>query len=58
MQQAANGCTQRNRVSEDHSASSSEQNGTELTSDISAVNGAPYGEISPKIIDKTNQDIV
>ncbi|GFG37456.1 hypothetical protein Cfor_07179, partial [Coptotermes formosanus] len=58
MQQAANGCTQRNGVSEDHSASSSEQNGTELMSEINAVNGAPNGEISPKIIDKTNQDIV
>ncbi|KAJ9594415.1 hypothetical protein L9F63_014140, partial [Diploptera punctata] len=45
MQQAANGCTQRNGVSEDHSASSSQQNGTELT-------------YSAKIIDKTNQDIV
>jgi hypothetical protein len=43
---------------EGNSASSSEQNGTELTSDINAVNGAPNGEISPKIVDKTNQDIV
>lgn len=58
MQQAANGCTQRNGVSEDHSASSSQQNGTELTSENNAINGAPNGDISPKIIDKTNQDIV
>lgn len=58
MQQAANGCTQRNGVSEDHSASSSQQNGTEHTSEINAINGGPNGEISAKIIDKTNQDIV
>lgn len=58
MQQAANGCTQRNGVSEDHSASSSQQNGTELTSENNAINGGPNGDILPKIIDKTNQDIV
>ncbi|XP_063235841.1 WD repeat-containing protein 26 [Bacillus rossius redtenbacheri] len=57
MQQAANGCTQRNGVSEDHEESSSQQNGTELLNDTNAINGGPNGNIS-STIDKTNQDIV
>nr|CAD7440003.1 unnamed protein product [Timema bartmani] len=59
MQQAANGCMQRNGVSEDHSttSSSSQQNGTDASSENNAINGGPNGDI-PKTIDKTNQDIV
>lgn len=58
MQQAANGCTQRNGVSEDHSELSSQQNGTDNLQEINVVNGTQNGELTPKIMDKTTQDIV
>ncbi|XP_047002350.1 WD repeat-containing protein 26 isoform X2 [Schistocerca americana] len=58
MQQAANGCAQRNGVSEDHSDTFNQQNGAEISPDDNAVNGGPNEEITPKIMDKTTQDIV
>ncbi|XP_067010012.2 WD repeat-containing protein 26 isoform X3 [Anabrus simplex] len=58
MQQAANGCTQRNGVSEEHSEHTSQQNGTDVSPESNAINGGPNGDITPKIMDKTSQDIV
>ncbi|XP_046387568.1 WD repeat-containing protein 26 [Ischnura elegans] len=58
MQQATNGCAQHNGASEGQQASSSHQNGSDINTANNAVNGETNGDIAPKIIDKTNQDIV
>ncbi|XP_075224042.1 WD repeat-containing protein 26 isoform X2 [Lycorma delicatula] len=56
QQQAANGCSQHNGASKDHNcaSSSNQQNGTDIATENNAVNG----EIMPKTMGKTDQDIV
>ncbi|KAF4524623.1 hypothetical protein B566_EDAN013874 [Ephemera danica] len=60
MQQAANGSVEQNGATDQQqqAASSSHENGSSNVSENNAINGEANGDISPKIMDKTNQDIV